>query len=223
MAARQSYCPLRMAGSPRQRHPCRTVSNQLPVIILEIMISVQCILLAHTLPRTEIAKSASLALLLVALVLERRGRGRLDSRFAEVLAHTRVVGFTLTLVAHRRALALGAEVRAEPCCAVLFALGRCGGALALGLLRLVLARKAGGEARLVLLERVLQTALLVQSSASLAHIWTPVITMSFVGRSPPGRTGMRSMRFSVSSPPTSLPNTVCLLFKCGVSLNVMKN
>lgn len=47
--------------------------------------------------------------------------------------------------------------------------------------------------------------------------------MSFAGRSPPGLTVIRSIRSSTSSPPTSLPNTVCLPLRCGVSRKVMKN
>lgn len=60
-----------------------------------------------------------------------------------------------------------------------------------------------------------------KSKMDQTYIMTSVIRTGLAGRSAPSFRGSFSKVSKTSSPPTSLPKTVCLLSRCGVALNVM--
>jgi hypothetical protein len=58
---------------------------------------------------------------------------------------------------------------------------------------------------------------------SMTYMTTSIILIGFTGLSFVGFTFTRSIFSSTSSPPTTFPNTVCLLSRCGVARKVIKN
>jgi hypothetical protein len=91
-------------------------------------------------------------------------------------------------------------------------------------LRLCLLREFLREANFIVFERVLVAVepLKIDNVDQLrTYITTSVILTGFAGRSVPSLRGSLSSVSRTSSPPTSLPKTVCFLSRFGVGLNVI--